>query len=227
MNESAIIMMSEEDEKAELARKYGVNPNPIDAASRQNEAFARILGEDAEDELPVIKRLPDLIPNEPVQRIEVNRDPQPVYQQPVSQPKVEDPIITMFKNVKKSVDFKFNVELSNKIPRLDFIEMMEDSYETSIIEFLANEFTNNILSNPDIIRDSIKERIKQLVYGVEVKPKVNDQITDSVTQIKHEPLTFEKEPVLTKDLEQQIISEIPKKPKTTRKPRAKKETTEK
>ena len=227
MNESAIIMMSEEDEKAELARKYGVNPNPIDAASRQNEAFARILGEDAEDELPVINRLPDLIPNEPVQRIEVNRDPQPVYQQPVSQPKVEDPIITMFKNVKKSVDFKFNVELSNKIPRLDFIEMMEDSYETSIIEFLANEFTNNILSNPDIIRDSIKERIKQLVYGVEVKPKVNDQITDSVTQIKHEPLTFEKEPVLTKDLEQQIISEIPKKPKTTRKPRAKKETTEK
>jgi hypothetical protein len=227
MNESAIIMMSEEDEKAELARKYGVNPNPIDAASRQNEAFARILGEDAEDELPVIKRLPDLIPNEPVQRIEVNRDPQPVYQQPVSQPKVEDPIITMFKNVKKSVDFKFNVELSNKIPRLDFIEMMEDSYETSIIEFLANEFTNNILSNPDIIKDSIKERIKQLVYGVEVKPKVNDQITDSVTQIKHEPLTFEKEPVLTKDLEQQIISEIPKKPKTTRKPRAKKESTEK
>jgi hypothetical protein len=227
MNESAIIMMSEEDEKAELARKYGVNPNPIDAASRQNEAFARILGEDAEDELPVIKRLPDLIPNEPVQRIEVNRDPQPVYQQPVSQPKVEDPIITMFKNVKKSVDFKFNVELSNKIPRLDFIEMMEDSYETSIIEFLANEFTNNILSNPDIIRDSIKERIKQLVYGVEVKPKVNDQITDSVTQIKHEPLTFEKEPVLTKDLEQQIIPEIPIKPKTTRKPRAKKETTEK
>jgi hypothetical protein len=229
MNESAIIMMSEEDEKAELARKYGVNPNPVDAVSRQNEAFSRLLGEDADDELPVIKRLPDLIPNdEPVQRIEVNRDPQPVQpviQQPVAQ--VEDPIITMFKNVKKSVDFKFNVELSNKIPRLDFIEMMEDSYETSIIEFLANEFTNNILSNPDIIRDSIKERIKQLVYGVEVKPKVNDQITDSVTQIKHEPLTFEKEPVLTKDLEQQIISEIPKKPKTTRKPRAKKESTEK
>jgi len=216
MNESAVVMMSEEDEKAELARKYGVNSNPIEATSRQNEAFAKLLGDDA-DELPVVNRMPDLIANdEPVQRIEVNRDPQPI--QPVVE--VEDPIITMFKNVKKSVDFKFNVEVSNKIPRLDFIEMMEDSYETSIIDFLANEFTNNILSNPDIIRDSIKERIKQLVYGVEVKPKVNDQITDSVTQIKHEPLSIEKEPVLTKDLE------TPKKP-TTRKPRAKKETTEK
>jgi hypothetical protein len=212
-NESAIIQVTEEDERAELARKYGVT-NPQNDLAKQSEAFNKLLNPESEE----------------VQQVQVNRNPvqQPVsqtYQQPVQV--VEDPIITMFKNVKKSVDFKFNVELSNKIPRLDFIEMMEDSYETSIIEFLANEFTNNILSNPDIIRDSIKERIKQLVYGVEVKPKVNDQITDSVTQIKHEPLTFEKEPVLTKDIEQQIISEIPKKPKTTRKPRAKKETTEK
>ena len=223
MNESAIVMMSEDDEKAELARKYGVNPNPIEATSRQNEAFAKLLGEDS-DELPVTNRLPDLIANdEPIQRIEVNRDQQPV-QQPVAQVQpVEDPIITMFKNVKKSVDFKFNVEVSNKIPRLDFIEMMEDSYETSIIEFLANEFTNNILSNPDIIKDSIKERIKQLVYGFESneisKEIINPQITDAVTQVeKHEPLSIEKEPVLTKDL--------PKKT-TTRKPRAKKESTEK
>jgi hypothetical protein len=223
MNESAVVMMSEDDEKAELARKYGVNPNPIEATSRQNEAFAKLLGDDADD-LPVVNRMPDLIPNEePVQRIEVNRDPQPiqpVIQQPVE---VEDPIITMFKNVKKSVDFKFNVEVSNKIPRLDFIEMMEDSYETSIIEFLANEFTNNILSNPDIIKDSIKERIKQLVYGFESneisKEIINPQITDAVTQIeKHEPLSIEKEPVLTKEISKKT---------TTRKPRAKKESTEK
>jgi len=226
MNESAVIMMSEEDEKAELARKYGVNINPIEATSRQNEAFAKILGDDVDD-LPRVNRMPDLIANdEQVQRVEVNRDPQPVqpqvFQQPVAQ--AEDPIITMFKSVKKSVEFKFNVELSNKIPRLDFIEMMEDSYETSIIDFLANEFTNDILSNPEIIKNSIKERIKHLVYGMEVKEAtkpVNDQITDSVTQFeKHEPLTWEKEPILTKDLE------TPKKP-TTRKPRAKKESTEK
>ena len=171
MNESAVIMMSEEDEKAELARKYGVNINPIEASSRQNEAFAKILGDDADD-LPRVNRMPDLITNdEPVQRVEVNRDPQPVQPQVVQQTvaQVEDPIITMFKSVKKSVEFKFNVELSNKIPRLDFIEMMEDSYETSIIDFLANEFTNDILSNPEIIKNSIKERIKHLVYGMEVK----------------------------------------------------------
>jgi hypothetical protein len=60
----------------------------------------------------------------------------------------------------------------------------------------------------------IKQKIKEVVYGAEVGVKdVNPQITDSVTQTKHHPLSIEKEPVLSKDL--------PK--KTTRKPRAKKE----
>jgi hypothetical protein len=55
----------------------------------------------------------------------------------VYQPPVEDPIITMFKNCKRNKDFKISLDIEDKIPRPDFIEMMEDSYTTSIIEFLA------------------------------------------------------------------------------------------
>ena len=201
MNESAIIMTTEEDERAELARKYGVT-TPQNDVAKQNQAFAKLLGE------------------EEVQTVEVNRDVPRVEQRP-SQPtqKIEDPIITMFKNVKRIKEFSISLEIKNKIPRPDFIEMMEDSYNTSIIDFLAAEFTDNILKNPHLIEDMIKQKIKEVVYGVEVGVKdVNSQITDSVTQVeKHEPLTLEKEPVLTKDLE------TPKKITTTRKPRAKKE----
>ena len=207
MNESAIIMTTEEDERAELARKYGA-VNPQNDLTKQSEAFNKLLNPDSEE----------------VQQVQVNRNPvqQPVsqtYQQPVQV--VEDPIITMFKNVKRSKDFSISLEIKNKIPRPDFIEMMEDSYNTSIIDFLSAEFTDNLLRNPQIIEDMIKQKIKELVYGAEVLVKdVNSQITDSVTQLhnekaeKHEPLTWEKEPVLSKDL--------PKKT-TTRKPRAKKE----
>ena len=197
MNESAIIMTTEEDERAELAKKYGVT-TPQNDVTKQNQAFAKLLGE------------------EEVQTVEVNRDVTRVEQR-VSQPtqKVEDPIITMFKNVKRIKEFSISFEIKNKIPRTDFIEMMEDSYNTSIIDFLATEFTDNILKNPHLIEDMIKQKIKEVVYGVEVGVKdVNSQITDSVTQVeKHEP----QEPVLTKDIK------TPKKPTTTRKPRAKKE----
>jgi hypothetical protein len=207
-NESAIIQVTEEDERAELARKYGVT-NPKAELAKQSEAFNKLLNPESEE----------------VQQVQVNKNPvqqpvsQPSYQQPVQV--VEDPIITMFKNVKRSKDFSISLEIKNKIPRLDFIEMMEDSYNTSIIDFLAAEFTDNLLRNPQIIEDMIKQKIKEVVYGAEVKD-VNSQITDSVTQLhnekaeKHEPLTWEKEPVLSKDL--------PKKTTTTRKPRAKKET---
>ena len=204
INESAIIMTTEEDERAELARKYGVT-TPQNDVAKQNQAFVKLLGE------------------EEVQTVEVNRDVPRVEQrveQRVPQPtqKVEDPIITMFKNVKRIKEFSISLEIKNKIPRTDFIEMMEDSYNTSIIDFLATEFTDNILKNPHLIEDMIKQKIKEVVYGVEVGVKdVNSQITDSVTQVeKHEPLTWEKEPVLSKDL--------PKKT-TTRKPRTKKEIT--
>jgi hypothetical protein len=209
MDESAIIMTTEEDERAELARKYGVT-TPQNDLDKQNQAFAKLLGEE----------------EEAVQTVQVNRDQPRVEAQRPVQPvqMVEDPIITMFKNVKRSKDFSISLEIKNKIPRPDFIEMMEDSYNTSIIDFLAAEFTDNLLKNPQIIEDMIRQKIKEVVYGAEIKD-VNSQITDSVTQLhnekveKNEPLSFEKEPVLTKDLE------TPKKSTTTtRKPRAKKET---
>jgi len=205
MSESAIIMTTEEDERAELARKYGV-VTPQNDLAKQSEAFNKLLNPEAEE----------------VQTVEVNREQTRVEtQRPIQQPvqMMEDPIITMFKNVKRSKDFSISLEIKNKIPRPDFIEMMEDSYNTSIIEFLAAEFTDNLLRNPHIIEDMIKQKIKEVVYGAEIKD-VNSQITDSVTQLHNEKVEkpSEKEPVLTKDVE------TPKKPTTTRKPRAKKET---
>lgn len=165
-NENIVYETSEEDEKEALARKYGIVSTDINSMSKQNEAFSKILGDDAE--LPSI---PQVFPQqveaqeEVVQRIEVKReDP---YVAPVNIVEVDDPIIKMFKGVKRNVSFNINIELSDRIPRVDFIEMMEDSYETSIIDFLANEFTEKILNDPESIRTIIKDRIKKMVYSSE------------------------------------------------------------
>jgi hypothetical protein len=202
--ESLITMSSEEDEKAALAAKYGIVSPPVESLQRQNEAFAKILGEESEGELPRVQ-YQQTIQEEVVQRVEVNREEKVEYVQPVQRVEVEDPIIKMFKGVKRIVEFNINLDIKNKIPRLDFIEMMEDSYETSIIDFLADEFTNELLKNPATIKDMIKSKINTLVYGedkVESFPKpINDQITDAVTQV---------EPKVVK-------------PRAPRKPRVKKE----
>ena len=205
--ESLITMSSEEDEKAALAAKYGIVSPPVESLQRQNEAFAKILGEESEAELPRVPQYqqPE---QEVVQRVEVNREEKVEYVQPVQRIEVEDPIIKMFKGVKRIVEFNISLDIKNKIPRLDFIEMMEDSYETSIIDFLADEFTNELLKNPATIKDMIKSKINTLVYGedkVESFPTpINDQITDSVTQVPETPVKVTK-------------------PRAPRKPRVKKE----
>ena len=175
-SESAVFMSTEDDERAELARKYGVVDNSSSIA-KQNEAFAKLLSEESDVQMTESsqnKAFENKIP----QRLEIT---------PVTKVDIEDPIIKMFKGVKRNVDFKMSVEISNRIPRIDFIEMMEDSYETSIIDFLADEFTNNLLKNPDIIRNMIKDKIKLIVYGAQVTKKVEEVIT-SEKKVVSEPI---------------------------------------
>jgi hypothetical protein len=202
-------MSDPEDEIAELKRKYGAT-SVDDSLRRQNEVFSKILEEPSENQSEEQPYVPVQLPEQQNNRqnlMNIQNEP------PIQRIEVQDPVIGMFRNVKRNTEFKINLKVDGKIPRLDFIEMMEDSYEVSIIEYLADEFTNNLLRDPSIIRNKIISEIKSLIDKknsssekkevVKSKPDVvNPQITDSVTS---------------------------EKPKTVRKPRkmtAKKESTE-
>lgn len=173
--ESAVIMVSEEDERAQLARKYGATND--NALQKQNEAFSRLLNDEPKEEV--------------TQVFVKDRDVVETSQQTLS---VEDPILRMFKGVKRNTNFAITLDINNKIPRADFIEMMEDSYETSLIEFLADEFTNNIINNPGFIKNMIIDKIKETVYGSPIdkleetpkedKPKVITKELDKTKEVK-------------------------------------------
>jgi hypothetical protein len=166
-DDSAVIYTTLDDEREELARKYGMNIDTENAVSKQNEAFTKILGEESAEaaEIPTVPVFQNKA--EEVQRIEVIRESDREVLVNDGQVKV-DPIVTMFKGVKRSVEFSLDLKLENKIPRLDFIEMMEDSYEKSIIEYLAEEFTSELLKNPATLREIISNKIREMVYE---KPK--------------------------------------------------------
>jgi hypothetical protein len=212
-DDSAIIYGSVDDEKEELARKYGVSMDNVQSVARQNEAFAKILEDSDElDELPSVPT-PNPIMNDepPVQRVEIDRDNGTVVingkdMEPVakaySQPK-EDPIYTMFRGVKRSVEFSLDLKLENKIPRLDFIEMMEDSYEKSIIDFLADEFMRELLKDPKSLKENIKEKIKDMVYGKPKKP-----VAKRAAVKKPVAKTVAKRPVAKKKITEQTIEEL-------------------
>jgi hypothetical protein len=133
----------------------------MDAIDKQNAAFDKILN-------PVNIETDEN--DQRITKVSVNRQEKvQVSKTFVQPPVVDDPIIAMFKNVKRKVDFHTYITLSEKIPRLEFIELMEDSYNISIIDFLADEFTNKILNDPSIIREMIKSEITKKVYPGELE----------------------------------------------------------
>lgn len=192
-NNSAIIMDDPEMEKELIAQKYShLGVERYDAIQKQKNQFGNLLNE---ENVPVVQ--PYRPPQQPVQQPQQNIQPvnymeenratttqiEPVIeakQNPYNQPYI-DPLISMFKKTKRNTDFKMTIDLEKKIPRLDTIEMLEDSYETSIIEYLAQEFTNEILSNPNMIRDKIIEELKSMLEG-NIKPSKSSKREDKVEQ---------------------------------------------
>lgn len=161
-----------EEEKRALLAKAKQMANPANSVSKQIESLKAFMDED--DDLNI--HLPNNINQEVAQTIVKEPVTQPsninapVPLQQVTQPKVQDdPMVTMFKNTKKNTDLKISFDVVNKIPRPDFIEMMEDSYEVSIIDYLADQFTQDIIKDPSIIREKIKEEIKKIVYKEKIK----------------------------------------------------------
>lgn len=161
-NDSAIIGYEDpEMEKLEMMKKYKDLGFDSSAIQKQANLLSKIIDPEESANIPVIKPFVPQVINEgeiPAERVNA---PEPTRTQ---QHHTVDPIVQMFRNVKRTVDLNLNIEIKNKIPRADFIEMMEDSYETSIIDFLAEEFTRQILNNPEGIKEKVVNEIKRIVY---------------------------------------------------------------
>jgi len=199
-NESAVIQVSEDDEIENLKRKYGASLLDTDALKRQNEHFNRILSDGDDDEnIPVVqvsnRNSNNFNDNRPIDTFNPTSPTNPnLNQTRILEPEVEskkiqpeDPIIVMFRGVKRGVDFNFNFNFNDKIPRLDFIEMMEDSYEKSIIDFISNEFVDKILSDPDKIRKSIKDEILKMLDSKSVDKSDKVDKVDKIQPLKEAP----------------------------------------
>ena len=140
----------------------------------QEDVVIRIDADRKEEDEEVIQRVE--VSRDDIGEVIVNNQPQELVYKQVIVPPVVDPIVQMFQNVKRNTKFSIQLTIEEKIPRVDFIEMMEDSYNQSIIDYLAQEFTDNLLKNPNIIKDMIKDKINSMVYSDKVEEKVSKDI---------------------------------------------------
>jgi hypothetical protein len=167
-DEPAVLPYDQEEEKKELMEKAKrMYQNFTDKSGKQYENLKGII-EDIDDEYDASPRT---INQELPKPINQNLDTKPIINDIIMNNQV-DPIIQMFRNAKRNTDFKISFNINNKIPRIDFIEMMEDSYNTSIIDFLSEEFTNELLLKPETIKNKIKDQLIEMVYNAKQKANV-------------------------------------------------------
>lgn len=109
-----------------------------------------------------------------------------------------DPMINIFKNTKKTVDFCVDIKFEDKIPRIDFIEMMEESYNTSIIDFLAEQFSEKLLEDRENIKNIFKDSIHNMI--AENNAKISNAKNDAKDSVKPKLNSKNKNAVKSKDL---------------------------
>jgi len=163
-NESAVILSDPEEEKRLLLQKYSnvsQRPSPPPVTN---------------------KTLQDFLDDEP---IETSRQIPTQHREP--EPPKETPQMLMFKGVKRSYPINFTINLDTHIPRLDFIEMMEDSYEYSIIDWLSEDITNQIFSDRERVKSDIKEQIKGAL-------EIKSDVVKTVSPTSSEPSVKKRAP---------------------------------
>ena len=191
------IVGEEEYSNDELTKMINPNITPTPQkitynAPPQEETIIRINVEDSEEiKQEIVSTPPEKIKREVRQEV--------IQESKIIKEEVkEDPITTIFKNVKKNTDFSFSLDIIEKIPRLDFLEMMEDSYEVSIIDYLASEFTKKLVNDPTLLKDKIANEIRSLIENkdkVKKNPKVEEKVEDILPTTK---TTAKKTPVKRK-----------------------------
>lgn len=200
-NESLVIPYDEQEERMRLMEK-ALSMSPAQSMQSQLDKFSHLIDET----IPVVEQRPiqtnvQIIENQTEYQDDTRKRPEipsttntnlndiqnnHQINQIQEKPLVEDPIHRMFKNIKRKNNFSFTLTIEDKIPRPDFIEMMEDSYEISLIDYLAQEFTDKILSDPDSIKEKIKQEITSLVFP--------EEKTEEIIEVKKEdkPKTTKK-----------------------------------
>ena len=88
-----------------------------------------------------------------------------------------------FSKIKRNNLISIDFSIEEKFPDLDFVRMMNDNYETSIIEHFANEIVEKMVYDPTALLESVKRSINIIVYGEEVsnenKELENEQESES------------------------------------------------
>lgn len=80
---------------------------------------------------------------------------------------VFDPVVNMFKTIKRNHDVEINISFEDKIGNPDFVKMMLENMDGDIVGYYKKIIMDNFLNNMDVVGDEVEKQIKIAIYGEE------------------------------------------------------------
>jgi hypothetical protein len=127
-------------------------------------------------------------------------------------PVQENPEEALFKKLKRNTKAVFELKVEEMVPTTDFIRMMNDNFEMSIIDFLSKQAVDKLLRDPEKLRKQIKDQLETTVYGAPreeeiVEEEIIEQPKVSIIENPVEEIIDEK-PVVS--IIEETIEEVEK-----------------
>jgi len=121
----------------------------------------------------------------------------------------ENPEEALFKKLKRNTKAIFEIKIEEMVPTADFIRMMNDNFETSIIDFLSKQAVEKLLRDPDKLRKQIKAQLETTVYGAPIEDEVEEEIEKPKVVVVEE--TIEEKPIVAviEEASEEIVEEKP------------------
>jgi hypothetical protein len=110
----------------------------------------------------------------PVKKYEVERNDETgkvVTREETAAPQTSD----FFKKMKRNNDVTINVKFVERIPKLDFIKMMDENFDQGVMDYLIDDITEKIIASPQIISAQVRDQLTELIYKKDKKKKKKNE----------------------------------------------------
>ena len=84
---------------------------------------------------------------------------------------VEEPEVAIFRRIRMSNTAVIDLKLGVKMPEKDQARVLDTMFETSLVDFLAEDYMRQLVENADDIKEQIREQVQIYIYGAPKKPK--------------------------------------------------------
>jgi len=102
---------------------------------------------------------------------------------------------SFIQQLKRTNKVKLKIEVEEKIPKADFIRMMDENFDGGVLNYLVTDVVNKLIKNPSLLEKHVRAALEDIVYKKIKKPRktaTTPRKTSTKSNVKEKSQTNDK-----------------------------------